>query len=69
MNSIADVLEDPQAEAAGAWVEMPRDPADPAAGTYRVAASPVTFSDYVQIPGAVHAVGQDTDEVLGALGR
>ena len=69
VNSIADVLEDPQAEAAGAWVEMPRDPADPGAGTYRIAASPVTFSGYVQIPGEVHGVGQDTDEVLGALGR
>jgi crotonobetainyl-CoA:carnitine CoA-transferase CaiB-like acyl-CoA transferase len=69
VNSIADVLEDPQAEAAGAWVEMPRDPAEPTAGTYRTAASPVSFSDYVQVPGPVHAVGEDTDDVLQALGR
>ena len=67
VNSIADVLDDPQAEAAGAWVDMPRDPADPATGTYRMAAAPVSFSNYVQIPGPVHSVGEDTDEVMRSL--
>ena len=47
--------------------DMPRDPADPAIGTYRMAAAPVSFSNYVQIPGPVHSVGEDTDEVMRSL--
>jgi crotonobetainyl-CoA:carnitine CoA-transferase CaiB-like acyl-CoA transferase len=64
INSLADVIADPQAEAAGAWVDMPsREGTDP----YRLAASPVGFSGYVELPGEVRDLGADTQEILEEL--
>jgi crotonobetainyl-CoA:carnitine CoA-transferase CaiB-like acyl-CoA transferase len=65
INSIADVVVDPQAIAAGAFVDMPVVDGEP---PYRAVASPVDF-DGVRHPGRhVPAVGEHTDEVLRELG-
>lgn len=67
----ADVLEDPQAIAAGAFVDVPAGEAGPA---HRAAASPVTFRDAAgERAGApalepVPALGEHTDAVLADLG-
>ncbi len=66
INSLADALDDDQIAAAGAWVQMP---VDEAAGerAYRLAASPVGFSDWEEHPGPVEALGASTDEILARL--
>jgi crotonobetainyl-CoA:carnitine CoA-transferase CaiB-like acyl-CoA transferase len=66
----ADVLEDPQAIAAGAFVDVPAGEAGP---SHRAAASPITFrgADGVAVssaPDPVPALGQHTDSVLAELG-
>ncbi len=59
------VVEDPQAEAAGAFVEMP----DHSGGTFRSPASPVRFHGADDGPkGPSPLVGQHTDEVLAEVG-
>ena len=64
INSIADVIADPQALAAGAFVSMsPRDGDDP----YLAVNGPVDFDGYEFVPGPVPALGEHTDDVLGAL--
>ena len=65
INTIADVVEDPQAIAAGAFVDMPV-----AAGEtpYRAVSSPVDFDGIHPTGRAVPAVGQHTDEILRELG-
>ncbi len=74
VNTPEEVLEDPQAIAAGAFIEVPAGPGAPA---HKAVASPVTFRDAgtdgateVTNPavGAVPALGQHTDEVLLAAG-
>ena len=63
----AEVVEDPQAIAAGAFTEIPR----PGSGDERqtVVASPVRFSNASTEPrGGVPDLGADTDDVLTGLG-
>jgi formyl-CoA transferase len=59
------VIEDPQAIAAGAFVEMPVVEGE---APYRAVASPVDFSEDALRIGAVPALGQHTTEVLTELG-
>jgi crotonobetainyl-CoA:carnitine CoA-transferase CaiB-like acyl-CoA transferase len=64
INTIADVIADPQAIAAGAFVDMPAVEGEP---VYKAVASPVDFSGYTQQPGLVETLGQSTDSVLREL--
>ncbi len=60
-----DVVADPQAEACGAFVDVPL----PEGGTVRMVSSPVDFSDTRWSPkGPVPELGQHTEEVLLELG-
>ena len=61
-----DVLADPQAAAAGAWVVMHGSASD-GTSPYRLAASPVGFEGWVEHPGPVPKLGEHTEEVLGSL--
>ena len=61
INSIVDVIADPQARAAGAFVPMsPRDGEDP----YEAVNNPVDFDGYVLRPGPVPRLGEHTTEFL-----
>ncbi len=63
--SAAEVVKDPQAIAAGAFVEMP----DHAGGTYRAPAGPVRFHGKNDGPkGPSPHIGQHTNEVLKSIG-
>ena len=65
VQTIEDVLEDPQVEAAGALVDVPEGEGAPA---HRAVATPVTFSRADTSPsGPVPALGQHTNEVIGEL--
>ena len=65
INSIVDVIADPQAQAAGAFVDMsPRDGEPP----YQAVNGPIDFGGYEFQPGPVPALGEHTDEVLRELG-
>jgi crotonobetainyl-CoA:carnitine CoA-transferase CaiB-like acyl-CoA transferase len=62
VNSIADVIVDPQARAAGGFVSMtPRAGEEP----YEAVNTPVDFDGYALLPGPVPALGEHTSEVLG----
>lgn len=65
-NTLADVIEDPQAVAAGAFVDVPGGAAGPA---HRAVNTPVTFSarGADHRPGPVPGLGEHTDEVRRAL--
>jgi crotonobetainyl-CoA:carnitine CoA-transferase CaiB-like acyl-CoA transferase len=64
INSIADVIADPQAIAAGAFVDMtPRQGEAP----YRAVNGPVDFDDRRPRPGPVPELGEHTVEVLAEL--
>ena len=66
INSIFDVIDDPQAQAAGAFVQMsPRDGEDP----YRAVNGPVDFAGHEARPGMVPTLGEHTEEVLRELDR
>ncbi len=65
INTIADVIEDPQANAAGAFVTMPEVEGEP---PYRAVASPVDFEGWEATPGAVSGLGSSTESVLRSLG-
>lgn len=66
----ADVLDDPQAIAAGAFVDVPAGAAGPA---HRAVATPIAFrdldgADAVPAPRGVPALGEHTDSVLAEAG-
>jgi crotonobetainyl-CoA:carnitine CoA-transferase CaiB-like acyl-CoA transferase len=66
VNTLPEVLEDPQAVAVGAFVDVPGGAAGPA---HRAVATPVRFGGADVGPsGPVPALGQHTDEVLGERG-
>jgi crotonobetainyl-CoA:carnitine CoA-transferase CaiB-like acyl-CoA transferase len=66
INSIVDVLNDPQAIAAGAFVDMPTKDGEP---PYQLVNSPVSFSDWTKAPGEVRSLGVDTEAILKELNR
>ena len=62
VNSIVDVIEDPQARAAGGFVPMtPRDGEAP----YEAVNNPVDFDGYELKPGTVPRLGEHTKQILG----
>ncbi len=64
LNSIYDVIDDPQAIGAGAFIEMtPHEGEQP----YRAVNGPVDFAGYDFRPGPVPHLGEHTAEVLGEL--
>ena len=68
INSIVDVIVDPQARAAGGFVPMtPRQGEEP----YEAVNTPVDFDGHVLRPGPVPALGEHTSSILGseALGH
>jgi crotonobetainyl-CoA:carnitine CoA-transferase CaiB-like acyl-CoA transferase len=65
VNTPDDVLEDPQAIAAGGFVDVPEGGGSPA---HRAVASPVSFDGAPLSPRGVPALGQHTAEVLAELG-
>ena len=64
VNSIYDVIDDPQAQAAGAFVEMAPQPGE---APYRAVNGPVDFDARPFRPGPVPGVGEHTSEVLAEL--
>ena len=67
VNTLAESVADPQAEAVGAWVDVP---GGAGAEAHRSVATPVDFgSTPVGPSGGVPALGEHTDEVLRELGR
>ncbi len=61
LNSIVEVIEDPQARAAGAFVQMsPRDGEAP----YEAVNNPVDFDGYALRPGPVPRLGEHTSDYL-----
>jgi crotonobetainyl-CoA:carnitine CoA-transferase CaiB-like acyl-CoA transferase len=61
VNSIVDVILDPQARAAGGFVSMsPRDGEEP----FEAVNSPVDFEDYEFRPGPVPYLGEHTQAIL-----
>jgi crotonobetainyl-CoA:carnitine CoA-transferase CaiB-like acyl-CoA transferase len=66
VQTTTEVVADPQAEAAGCWVDVPVAEG----GTARMVATPVDFSDTAWAPtGASPECGQHTEEVLLELGH
>ena len=64
INSIADVIADPQAAASGAFVDMqPRDGEAP----YRAVNGPIDFGGYTFVPGQVPNLGEHTAQILNEL--
>lgn len=64
INAIVDVIEDPQARAAGGFVDMtPRDGEEP----YQAVNSPLDFDGERRRPGPVPTLGEHTTEVLDSL--
>ncbi len=66
INSIFDVIDDPQAQAAGAFVDMAPQPGE---GPYRAVNGPVDFDGRAVEPGPVPRRGEHTAEVLTELDR
>jgi crotonobetainyl-CoA:carnitine CoA-transferase CaiB-like acyl-CoA transferase len=64
INSIADVIDDPQAIAAGAFVDMPVEEGE---NPYQLVNTPVSFVGWSQPTRSVRALGADTDSVLAEL--
>jgi crotonobetainyl-CoA:carnitine CoA-transferase CaiB-like acyl-CoA transferase len=64
INTVADVINDPQAIAAGAFVDMPVVEGEE---PYRAVASPLDFSGYDFVAGPVPSLGAHTAEVLGLV--
>jgi crotonobetainyl-CoA:carnitine CoA-transferase CaiB-like acyl-CoA transferase len=66
VNTAVDVIDDPQAQAAGAFVDVA---AGAGASAHRAVATPVRFSGGAVRPGVVPALGEHTDEVLREIER
>jgi crotonobetainyl-CoA:carnitine CoA-transferase CaiB-like acyl-CoA transferase len=66
INSIFDVIDDPQAIAAGAFVDMTPQPGE---APFRAVNGPVDFDDRRPLYGPVPTLGQHTAEVLAELDR
>jgi crotonobetainyl-CoA:carnitine CoA-transferase CaiB-like acyl-CoA transferase len=64
VNTASDVIDDPQAHAAGAFVDVK---GSAGASAHRAVATPVRFSAGAVRPGVVPALGEHTDAVLGEL--
>ena len=65
VQTAAEVAEDPQAQAAGCFVDMP----DRAGGSFRAPASPVRFPGAdLPIRGPAPMIGEHTDDVLREVG-
>jgi crotonobetainyl-CoA:carnitine CoA-transferase CaiB-like acyl-CoA transferase len=64
VNTPAEVVADPQADAAGAFVDVP---GGAWVGKHRSVASPVSFDGATLAPGPVPALGEHTDELLAEL--
>ncbi|MDQ2651366.1 MAG: CoA transferase [Actinomycetota bacterium] len=64
VNTPADVVADPQAEAAGAFVDVPGGAWSDA---HRAPASPVQFDGQPITPGPVPALGEHTEQILKEL--
>ncbi len=65
VQTVSEVIEDPQAAAAGAWVDVPVAEG----GTARMVATPVDFSETTWAPGGITPeCGQHTEELLLELG-
>jgi crotonobetainyl-CoA:carnitine CoA-transferase CaiB-like acyl-CoA transferase len=63
VNNAADLLEDPQLVAVGAWVDVEH----PEAGSVRLPRGPMRFDGESTVVGAVPGVGGDTDAILRAV--
>jgi crotonobetainyl-CoA:carnitine CoA-transferase CaiB-like acyl-CoA transferase len=64
VQTVDEVVDDPQARAAGALVEVPDD-----GGTATMVATPVDFADTPWQPRSMPPeLGQHTDAILGELG-
>ncbi len=66
VNELEDVVADPQAAAAGAFVDVPAGGGAPA---HRAVATPVSFGSEPLEPRGVPALGEHTAEILAELGR
>ena len=66
VHTMADVVADPQADAAGAFVDVPEGGG---AAAHRAVATPVTFGGVDGGVGAVPGLGEHTAEVLAELDR
>jgi crotonobetainyl-CoA:carnitine CoA-transferase CaiB-like acyl-CoA transferase len=64
VNTIDDVIEDPQAVAGGAFVDVPEGLGAPA---HQAVATPVDFDGFDQSPGRVPALGEHTEEIRREL--
>ena len=64
INSIVDVLSDPQAIASGAFVDMPVGPDE---APFQLVSNPVSFSGWNPPMRAANKLGADTTEVLDSL--
>jgi crotonobetainyl-CoA:carnitine CoA-transferase CaiB-like acyl-CoA transferase len=64
INSIFDVIDDPQAQANGAFVDMTPQPGEE---PYRAVNGPVDFEGHSVRPGPVPRLGEHTAEVLAEL--
>jgi crotonobetainyl-CoA:carnitine CoA-transferase CaiB-like acyl-CoA transferase len=65
VQTTTELVDDPQAAAAGAWVDVPVAEG----GTARMVATPIDFSDTRWAPsGAAPECGQHTEEILLELG-
>lgn len=64
INSIFDVIDDPQAIAAGAFIDMTPQPGE---APYRAVNGPVDFDDHRPTPGPVPSLGEHTATVLAEL--
>lgn len=65
VQTIPEVIADPQAAAAGAWVDMAVTPGEE---PYRAVAPPVGFGGFECHPGPVPELGEHTDDVLAEWG-